>query len=128
MKKINPRIVFLILILILSSNIYLFAQKVDLDNKVEYKPSEEQVLDDNSLSIDLLEIKKSSSKKKKRKISKKTKSLGTVNNLLLNGNKLRFRKKRENNKCFETVVNCEDKNNRKNKVEEPKDKAVNIKQ
>ncbi len=127
MKKINPRIVFLILILILSSNIYLFAQKVDLDNKVEYKPSEEQVLDDNSLSIDLLEIKKSSSKKKKRKISKRTKSLGTVN-LLLNGNNLRFRKKRENNKCFETVVNCEDKNNRKNKVEEPKDKAVNIKQ
>lgn len=128
MKKINSRIVFLVFILIFSSNIHLFAQKVDLDNKVEYKPSEEQVHDNNSLSIDLLEIKKASSKKQKRKIYKKTKAIGSVNNLLLSGNKLRYRKKRDTNKCLETVVNCEDKNDDKNEVEKPKEKPSNLKQ
>ncbi|PQJ23246.1 hypothetical protein [Tenacibaculum sp. SG-28] len=65
MKKINPSIVFLNFILILSTNIYLFAQKVDLANKIEYKSSEEQVLDNNALSMDLLEIKNASTKKRK---------------------------------------------------------------
>lgn len=129
MKKINPSIVFLNFILILSTNIYLFAQKVDLANKIEYKSSEEQVLDNNALSMDLLEIKNASTKKKKkRKISKKTNSTGTVSNLLLSGNKLRYRKKRENNKCFETVVNCEDKNDGKSTVSESKNKTLIPKQ
>lgn len=129
MKKINPSIVFLNFILILSTNVYLFAQKVDLTNKIEYKSSEEQVLDNNALSMDLLEIKNASTKKKKkRKISKKTNSTGTVSNLLLSGNKLRYRKKRENNKCFETVVNCEDKNDGKSTVSDSKNKSLIPKQ
>ncbi len=90
----------------------LYSQQVDVRNGVEYMNDKNEVEDSNSLSMDLItSVKDVKTKKqfKKPKRSAKKVSAEDIENLLDRGT-LRYRKKRDSNKCFEEIIeDCEAK-------------------
>ena len=82
----------------------VFSQQVVVENGIEYKV-EANTEDDNSLSLDLIKSVKMQETSKAPKKEKKARTINPqeLDNMLQNGNSLRFRKKRSNNKCFEAV-------------------------
>ncbi len=87
------------------------AQQVVVQNGVEYMTDKEEIEDENTLSLDLVStVKKTENKTSlKKKAAQRNVSASDVEKMLSRGNSIRYRKKRNSEKCFEETVNECDK-------------------
>ncbi|CAL2086043.1 hypothetical protein [Tenacibaculum sp. 190524A02b] len=90
----------------------MFSQEVIAGHGID-QISELDVEDENSLHLNITKKVKKTSLKKKRKVVREKVDVEQIKKMLDRGNNLRFRKKRDNNKCF--VDRDTDCNKTKNK-------------
>ncbi len=113
MKTSNLLLVVSLVLYTVFNTTSLNAQQVIIENGVEYMTDKEDIDDGNSLSLDLVtSVKKAGKNTSKKKANvKRNVSASDVEKMLnRGGNNLRFRKKRNSEKCFEeTVDECDKK-------------------
>ena len=105
-KVITSSLIVCVTVLLFGGNT-AYAQRIVIENGVEYKVDKEEIENDNSLSLELInavKLSKAKLKRKKVKRVKRTLSKEDIETLENGHNGLRFRKKRKSNKCFEKKI------------------------
>jgi len=99
MKTLKTIITVSFLFMMLFASPVMFSQQVIAGHGID-QISDSEIEDENSLHLNTTKKVKKTIVKKKRKIVKEKVDVELIKKMLDRGNNLRFRKKRENNKCF----------------------------
>ena len=100
MKIPQKLIASTLFIISLIASATMFSQQVVIENNIERISGNEYINDGNALSSDLVRAASSTQKSKKKKSEANPMTVEEASEILREGGGLRFRKKRNSDKCF----------------------------